>query len=222
MERNLRSAGRGLRSESGRPNPVGRTAECQYRQAAVTFILRLPGSGHLNLTKRLTALALATTAVSCKSAPAPGTDPADSSAPTPSALVGTWRLSTVEISDSMGSVVERTRPVGMIIYTGDGHMAVQVMVLPRPVVPPVPEGPDQVSAWNDEQLRRVVETYDAYFGTYVVDSAQHLVTHHVEGELRPNHVGAAYARRYALSGDTLSLSSTKPGEYWRVIWERVK
>ena len=176
----------------------------------------------MNLTRRLMALALATTTLSCNSADQPGTGAAAGSAPAPSPLVGTWRLRTVEVLDSTGGVLERTRPGGMLIYTGDGHMAVQVMVLPRPVVPPVPEGPDQVSAWNGQQLRRVVETYDAYFGTYVIDSAQQIVTHHVEGELRPNFVGAAYARRYAISGDTLSLSSTKPGEYWQVIWERMK
>ena len=68
----------------------------------------------------------------------------------------------------------------------------------------------------------MVETYDAYFGTYDVDQAQHLVTHHVEGELRPNLVGAAYQRRYEVDGDRLLLSSANPAERWRVVWERVK
>lgn len=112
--------------------------------------------------------------------------------------------------------------MGMIVYTPEGRMAVQIMVLPRPVVPPVPEGPDEVTAWSSEQVRRVVETYDAYFGTYEIDEARHVVTHHVEGELRPNYVGAAYARRYQVDGDRLLLSATNPDEHWRVIWERVK
>jgi hypothetical protein len=110
----------------------------------------------------------------------------------------------------------------MIIYTAQGRMAVQIMVLPRPVVPPVPEGPDEVTAWNAEQVRRVVETYDAYFGTYELDEARHLVTHHVEGELRPNYVGTAYTRRYQVDGDQLILSAADPNEHWRVVWERVK
>lgn len=112
--------------------------------------------------------------------------------------------------------------MGMIVYTPEGRMAVQIMVLPRPVVPPVPEGPDEVTAWSSEQVRRVVETYDAYFGTYEIDEARHIVTHHVVGELRPNYVGAAYARRYQVDGDRLLLSATNPDEHWRVVWERVK
>ena len=56
-------------------------------------------------------------------------------------------------------------------------------MVPRPIVPPVPEGPGDVASWSPEQVRQVVETYDAYFGTYVVDEARHIVTHHVEGEL---------------------------------------
>jgi hypothetical protein len=137
-------------------------------------------------------------------------------------LVGTWSVRAIEITDSAGRTVATSRPVGMIVYTPEGRMAVQIMVLPRPVVPPVPEGPDEVAAWSSEQVRRVVETYDAYFGTYQLDEASHTVTHHVEGELRPNYVGAAYARRYEVDGDRLVLSSTSPGEHWRVIWERVK
>ena len=101
-------------------------------------------------------------------------------------------------------------------------MAVQSMVLPRPVVPPVPEGPDVVTAWTGQHARRVVETYDAYFGTYEVDDVQHIVTHHVEGELRPNLVGAAYGRRFGFEGGNLVLSSARPEDHWRVIWERAK
>lgn len=112
--------------------------------------------------------------------------------------------------------------MGTIIYTPEGRVATQSMVLPRPVVPPVPEGPGQVTAWAPEQVRQVVETYDAYFGTYEVDETTHVVTHHVEGELRPNHVGASYRRRYEVDGDRLVLSSANPDERWRVVWERVR
>jgi hypothetical protein len=152
---------------------------------------------------------------------------ADAEAPPPpdravSPLVGTWIVRAVEITDSAGRTIETSHPVGTIIYTLEGRMAVQIMVLPRPVVPPVPEGPDEVNAWSPEQVRQVVETYDAYFGKYEVDEAGHIVTHHVEGELRPNHVGAAYARRYEVDGDRLILSPTDPEQHWRVVWERAK
>ena len=96
------------------------------------------------------------------------------------------------------------------------------MVLPRPIVPAVPQGPGPVTAWSADDARQVVETYDAYFGTYEVDEANAIVTHHVEGELRPNYVGAAYVRRYEVEGDRLSLSPADPKERWRIVWQRVK
>jgi hypothetical protein len=110
----------------------------------------------------------------------------------------------------------------MLVYTPGGRMAVQIMALPRPVVPRVPGGPDLVTAWSGEQARTVVETYDAYFGTYEVDDALKIVTHHVQGELRPSLVGSAYGRRFSFEGGNLVLSSASPEEHWRIIWQRVE
>jgi hypothetical protein len=127
-----------------------------------------------------------------------------------------------ETIDSAGRTVTSNPATGMIVYTPEGRMAVQIMVLPRPVVPAAPEGPGNVDAWDPGQVRKVVETYDAYFGTYEVDALNHIVTHHVQGELRPNLDGSAFRRRYQVKGDRLTLSSTDPRETWRVVWERVK
>lgn len=90
------------------------------------------------------------------------------------------------MTDSAGRPIDSPRSVGMIVYTSEGRMAVQSMVLPRPLVSAVPESPGEVTAWSPEGARRVVETYDAYFGRYEVDETKHIGTHHVEGELRPN------------------------------------
>lgn len=176
----------------------------------------------LIVKKRLSLIALAVAAASCTKARQPEAKASQTVSGPASRLVGSWIARAIETTDSAGRTIESSRPVGMIIYTAEGRMAVQIMVLPRPLVPPVPEGPDEVNAWSSEQTRRVVETYDAYFGTYEVDTVRHIVTHHVEGELRPNYVGAAYARRYEVDGDRLLLSATKPDEHWRVVWDRVK
>lgn len=167
-------------------------------------------------------MAAAVAAASCAPDRPTSTIASQANRDAPSPLVGTWTLQAVELTDLAGRPIEAPRAVGTIIYTQEGRMATQSMVLPRPVVPTVPEGPGEVTAWSPEQLRQVVETYDAYFGRYEVDEEAHIVTHHVEGELRPNYVGAAYARRYEVDGDRLLLSSTNPDERWRVVWQRVK
>ena len=101
-------------------------------------------------------------------------------------LVGTWSAQAEEIVDSAGRTVASNPATGLLVYTPEGRVAVQIVVLPRPVVPAVPEGPGNVSAWDSEQAHNVVETYDAYFGTYEADEVHGTVTHHVQGELRPN------------------------------------
>lgn len=139
-----------------------------------------------------------------------------------SSLVGTWRAQAEETVDAAGRTVASNPTRGLLVYTPEGHMAVQIVVLPRPVVPAAPEGPGAVNEWNAGQVRKVMETYDAYFGTYETDAVNHIVTHHVQGELRPNLDGAAFRRRYQIDGDRLTLRSTNPREMWQVVWKRVK
>jgi Lipocalin-like domain len=167
------------------------------------------------LKKRFVLMALALAAAGC-------TPHRQTSRRAASPLVGTWTVRAMETMDSAGRTIDSSPSVGMINYTPEGRMAVQIMVLPRPVVPPVPEGPGEVKEWGPDQARQVVETYDAYFGTYEVDEVKRIVTHHVQGELRPNLLGAAFPRRYEVEGDRLLLSSTNPDQHWRVVWERVK
>jgi Lipocalin-like domain len=137
-------------------------------------------------------------------------------------LVGTWSAQAEETIDSAGRTIASNPATGVLVYTPEGRVAVQIVVLPRPVVPAVPEGPGNVNAWDAEQARKVIETYDAYFGTYEADEVNHTVTHHVQGELRPNLDGAVFRRRYQINGDRLTLRSTDPRETWRVVWKRVR
>lgn len=164
--------------------------------------------------KRLALMTLLCTAAGCVS-----NHQADRAA---YSLVGTWSAQAEETIDSAGRTIASNPATGVLVYTAEGRMAVQIVVLPRPVVPAVPEGPGNVNAWDAGQVRKVIETYDAYFGTYEADEVNHTVTHHVQGELRPNLDGAAFRRRYQINGDRLTLSSTDPRETWRVVWERVR
>ena len=137
-------------------------------------------------------------------------------------LVGTWSAQAEETVDSADRTIASNPATGLLVYTPEGRVAVQIVVLPRPVVPAVPEGPGNLDAWDAEQARKVIETYDAYFGTYEADVVNHTVTHHVQGELRPNLDGAAFRRRYQIDGDCLTLRSTDPSETWQVVWKRIK
>ena len=89
-------------------------------------------------TGRLVLIALATGASSCAR---PDRSISQAASGMSSPLVGTWTLRAVEMTDPAGRPMDGPRAVGTIIYTREGRMATRSMVVPRPIVPPVPEGP---------------------------------------------------------------------------------
>ena len=131
--------------------------------------------------------------------------------------------------DGTGQVVERDPDVvGMLIYTPQGRVAVQIMY--RKGRPTVTSSQDVPSTgvglgnirWSAEAARAAIDTYDAYFGTYEVNLAKHTVTHHILAELRPYGVGAHYERRFEFHDGELWLTPTAPEEHWRVVWKRLR
>ena len=122
------------------------------------------------------------------------------------ALIGAWHLVRIDASDPAGRDALKDQPIGMLIYTSDGHMSVQLMY-PRPA-----------NSLNNEY---VLGGYEASFGSYDVDEARHLVTHHVKGSItRDLLVGKDLPRIYQLTGDGhLIIRSADPREHWSVTWE---
>jgi hypothetical protein len=124
-----------------------------------------------------------------------------------SGLVGTWRLESrrditadgkTQIEPSLGE-----HPLAMLIYDAQGNVAVQLMKRDRSVA-----SDSSPSAQNSGGSNSSSGTgsYDAYFGTYVVDPKSSTVTHHVDAALSPGDVGRTFTRHIELKGDLLTLS----------------
>src|SRR5437763_4277888 len=77
-------------------------------------------------------------------------------------LIGAWHLASITGPD--GRPVS-TVPKGMLIYTRDGHMSVQLMY------------PKMDNALSNQYVQA---GYEASFGSYDVNQATHMVTHHVQ------------------------------------------
>ena len=144
-------------------------------------------------------------------------------------LIGTWEMVEEQEVDARGQVMARDRDVvGLLVYTAEGRMAVQIMY--RRGRPTVSTSNDVESTglglghirWGAEAAQATIDTYDAYFGTYVVDAPRGRVTHRVMGELRPPGLGASYERQYELHDDELWLRSPDPVQRWRIVWRRVR
>jgi hypothetical protein len=121
-------------------------------------------------------------------------------------FVGAWRLASLEAQGADGKV-HRSDSTGLLVFTQDGHMSVQVMECnPQP---PTPAGVEQYSQGG----------YEASFGTYEIDESAHTFTFHVEGALVRTLIGKDLPRSFEFSGKQLIVKSTRADEHWRVAWE---
>jgi len=137
------------------------------------------------------------------------------------AVVGTWRLVSYEDTDSAGhhSYPFGTVPLGLLVYTADGHMSIQIAK--TPLLPNLPASYDDsstVASIDRADLVRMLDGYVAYFGTYSVDTTRRLIIHHVTADLSRLYPGTDQPRPFRLVRDTLILTD---GHSWRRAFLRV-
>jgi hypothetical protein len=92
--------------------------------------------------------------------------------------------------------------LGLLYYTDQGFMSVQVMKLDRPKY-----SSDDLHFSLMEEMAAAANGYIAYAGRFSVDEAAGTVTHHIQLSLSPNWVGTDQIRFVVLSADRLHLSA---------------
>ena len=120
-------------------------------------------------------------------------------------LIGAWHLEHIDSPGPNGKPSDIPQPKGMLIYTLDGHISVQLMY------------PQSATSLSNEYVRN---GYEASFGSYSIDEKTHTLTHHVEGSITADLlVGKDLPRIYTLTKDgRLIIHSAKSGEHWSVTW----
>jgi hypothetical protein len=121
-------------------------------------------------------------------------------------FVGAWRLAWLE-EESADGKIHRADCTGLLVYTRDGHMSIQVMFKNPP------------TANNTAPVQYTQGGYEASFGTYEIDESTHTFSFHVEGALVRRLIGKDLSRSFEFSGKQLIVKSTHPDEHWRVAWE---
>ena len=121
-------------------------------------------------------------------------------------LVGAWRLAHIDSPGPDGKARSTLQPEGMLIYTRDGHMSVQLMY------------PKAAAALTNQYVK---DGYEASFGSYDVDEATHTVTHHVLGSNTGGLlVGKDLPRRYSFTAEgRLLIQPVSRDENWSVTWQ---
>ena len=96
--------------------------------------------------------------------------------------------------------------MGMLIYTRDGHISVQLMY------------PQSASGVSNEYVRN---GYEASFGSYSVNEAAHTVTHRIQGSITGDLlIGKDLPRIFDFTErGFLVIHSANPAEHWSVTWQ---
>lgn len=132
----------------------------------------------------------------------------------PDALVGTWRLvSYVDTPEGAEPIYAFGKePVGLFIFTPDGHVSISIMRNPPDIAAPTADpDPDAcMPSW-----------YCAYFGTYTVDRKAGTWVTHVLGGNIPSFLGTDQARSFTIAGNKLVISESYLQDQRRVRAERV-
>jgi hypothetical protein len=121
-------------------------------------------------------------------------------------FIGAWRLVSLEAPGPDGKT-HIADSAGLLVFTRDGHMSVQVMERNPP--PQASAGPEQYSQGG----------YEATFGTFEIDESAHTFTFHVEGALVRTLIGKDLPRSFEFASKQLIVKSTRPEEHWKVTWE---
>ena len=126
-------------------------------------------------------------------------------------FIGAWRLVWLEEQGADGKI-HRADCTGLLVYTRDGHMSVQVMYRN-------PQAHSQVKT-HSAPVQYAQGGYEASFGTYEIDEPGHHFIFHVEGALVRTLIGKDLMRVYEFAGKELIVKSSSPDEHWRVAWEQ--
>lgn len=119
-----------------------------------------------------------------------------------SPFIGAWRLLWIETHSTNGKVTRRTDLQGMLVYTSDGHVSVQVMY-------PETEPPSKYAK----------DGYEASFGSYSVNARTHNLTNHLHGALVRPLIGLIEPLVYRLRNGRLTLRPMRTDEHWSATWQ---
>ena len=139
-------------------------------------------------------------------------------------FLGTWKLVSAEFRRPDGTAIEYLgdNPMGMLIYTSDGHMSVHLVQRDRPRFVT-----DDRMGGTPEQISAAYLGYQGYFGTFTVNETERMVTHHIQASSFPNWVGVDQRRFFELAGDRLTLRTPplligKAQVVGHLVWQRTR
>ena len=137
--------------------------------------------------------------------------------------MGAWTLVSVlaETADDRSTEPFGQNPVGIIIFSQDGHFS---LFQSRTGLPKVAAN-DRAKA-TPEEAQAIVAGAIAYFGTYSVSEADNTISVKLDGSTYQNLIGGAAQKRIVTSLTAEEFKFTNPrtpaGVTLHTVWKRTK
>ncbi|MGO9933016.1 MAG: lipocalin-like domain-containing protein [Steroidobacteraceae bacterium] len=154
------------------------------------------------------------------------------------ALIGAWRLLSIQIVGPSGPMIDpfyNADSTGILIYDASGWMSVQIVGQHRPAMAAAASRPTHDTAEaarlapdTAEAARvkaAVLDTYYAYFGTWEFDESTSTVTHYIKSSLIPGESGISYSQTVTLDGGQLTFTTRRESAggaaVQKKVWQRI-
>lgn len=135
---------------------------------------------------------------------------------------GTWALVSIRYMSANGRMTEPfgSNAKGMLVFDGT-RFATQVMAAN---LPKFASGNRMIG--TPQEYEALSHGVVAYFGTYAVNDAEHILTLHIDRSSFPNWEQTDQKRKFEFVGDelryTAATSTANPAEAAQLIWKRVR
>lgn len=118
-------------------------------------------------------------------------------------FIGSWELEGFVSAQSGGATSHPLgdRPEGILTYTGDGVMSVHLLAQPG-------------------RSETKMADYTGYYGSFTIDEARAVISHHVEGASVEGLGGTVQERSYRFHENKLELSAVGSRNMLKLTWTR--
>lgn len=138
-------------------------------------------------------------------------------------FIGTWKLISVILQTKNDDTIYPLgeNPFGRLMYDANGNVSVFLMKTGRTKF-----ASDDLMEGSPEEIEEAFQGFDAYCGTYEIDSEKETVIHHIQGSRLPNREGSSHLRFFKLTEKRLTLKTPSvmlKGEEGAatLVWERI-